>query len=444
MATTAQGAPLAGAQTGTPDMLPTKADDRIVALDFVRGAALFGILLMNITAFGLPAAYNNPLNAGGAEGANLGVWVMNAMLFEGTQRGLFSMLFGAGIILFTSRLEAKGRTDVADIYLRRNMWLTGFGLLNGFILLWSGDILYYYGLTAVLLFVFRNLAPRALLAIGVAGLLFNAGWNALDNSLLMRSHDAYVATQVEGATPTAEQKALAGEWEGALAEHTITPEKRDALIAERTAGYWSALKQTAALTVRFESWWFYRDFFDIFSMMIIGMALFKLGVFTLEKSTGFYLAMVAIGYGIGLSVNAYETRMIVADNFSLLAFSQAHITYDLGRLAMTAGHLGLLLLVVRSGIVPAFQRALAAVGRMAFTNYLTHSVVCAIFFVGLGYYGQLQRHELYFVVIAIWIAQLIISPMWLRAYSMGPMEWVWRYLTYGSAPALRKAAPAVA
>lgn len=102
--------------------------------------------------------------------------------------------------------------------------------------------------------------------------------------------------------------------------------------------------------------------------------------------------------------------------------------------------MGLLLLFARSGIFPLFQNALASVGRMAFTNYLTHSVVCAIFFVGFGYFGQLQRYELYYVVLAICSVQLVLSPLWLKYYKMGPLEWLWRYLTYIQAPALKKVA----
>jgi uncharacterized protein len=121
-------------------------DRRIEALDFVRGVALCGILLMNITGFGLPDAYNNPANAGGATGANLWAWIITQVGFEGTQRALFSMLFGASTILLVSRLERSGRTDAADIYYRRNLWLIGFGMVNAFIFLWWGDILYAYGL----------------------------------------------------------------------------------------------------------------------------------------------------------------------------------------------------------------------------------------------------------------------------------------------------------
>ncbi|MDZ4306723.1 DUF418 domain-containing protein [Allopontixanthobacter sp.] len=445
MATAASEAPHIDIAQATPDTPRTgPTTDRIVALDFVRGAALFGILLMNITGFGLPHAYSNPMNAGGAEGANLLSWMIIQIGFEGTQRGLFSMLFGAGIILFTSRLEAAGRTDVGDIYARRNLWLIVFGMVNGFVLLWSGDILYFYGLTALVVFPFRKLGVRALLIIGIAGMLASALWNAKDTADLMRYHEAYAASQVAGAQLDPAQQALAEKWEGALAEYSPSPEAQQDYVEQRTHSYATVFAQVAAETVHAESWYFYRWFFDIFSMMLIGMALFKAGIFTLERSTRFYFALVVIGYGVGLTVNVLETRWVIDNSFSLLAMSQSQITYDLGRLPMTAGHLGLLLLIVRSGIFPLFQHALASVGRMAFTNYLTHSLVCAIFFVGLGYFGELERHQLYYVVFTIWAVQLVISPLWLSRYRMGPLEWLWRGLTYDERPKLRRAEPVTA
>jgi uncharacterized protein len=439
MATSAHKAGIIEAFQSTPDQTKTgPTAHRIAALDFVRGAALFGILLMNVTGFGLPHAYSNPMNAGGAEGVNLLSWMIIQIAFEGTQRGLFSMLFGAGIILFTSRLEARGRKDVGDIYARRNLWLIVFGMVNGFILLWSGDILYFYGLTALVVFPFRKLGVRPLLIIGIAGMLASALWNAKDTADLMRYHEAYEASQVDGAQLEPQQKALAKKWESALAEYSPTPGAQRDYVEQRTQSYAAAFVQVAAETVHAESWYFYRWFFDIFSMMLIGMALFKAGVFTLERSTRFYLALVVFGYGLGLTVNVLETRLIIENGFSLLAMSQSQITYDLGRLPTTAGHLGLLLLIARSGIFPVFQHALASVGRMAFTNYLTHSLVCAIFFVGLGYFGQLERHELYYLVFAIWVVQLVLSPVWLGTFKMGPLEWLWRGLTYGELPKLRR------
>ncbi|WP_296722539.1 DUF418 domain-containing protein [Erythrobacter sp.] len=440
MATAAPEAPLIAPAQATPDTPRTgPTNDRIVALDFVRGAALFGILLMNISGFGLPHAYGNPTNAGGAEGINLLSWIIIVVGFEGTQRALFSMLFGAGIILFTSRLEAKGRTDVADIYARRNLWLTFFGLVNGFIFLWSGDILFYYGLIALIAFPFRKLAPKWLFAIAAGVLAFGASWGVLDTMDQLEKHAAYEVVAAKDGAPTPEQEKHAKEWEGALEQFEYTAEEQQAYVAARTASYTSAFAQVAEETRGAQSWAFYRYiFFDVFSMMLIGLGLFKLGVFTLERSTRFYAALVVIGYGIGLTVNVFETRWIIDNGFSMLAFSQSQMTYDLGRLATTAGHLGLLLLIARSGIFPWFQHALASVGRMAFTNYLTHSVVCATLFVGLGYFGQLERHQLYYVVFAIWGAQLIASPLWLRHFRMGPLEWLWRGLTYGELPALRR------
>ena len=109
--------------------------------------------------------------------------------------------------------------------------------------------------------------------------------------------------------------------------------------------------------------------------------------------------MVAGGYGIGLTVNILETRWILEQRVQRLSFAQANISYDLGRLAMTIGHLGAARAVRRSGILPWLRRAFAAVGQMAVTNYLTHSVVALIIFVFLGYYGQLERHQLYYVVL---------------------------------------------
>src|SRR6195952_5479640 len=167
--------PAPGAVSGAA---PT--DKRIEALDFVRGVALCGILLMNITGFGLPDAYTNPANAGGATGLNLWAWIITQVGFEGTQRALFSMLFGASTILLVSRLEASGRADAADIYYRRNLWLFGFGMINAFVFLWYGDILYAYGLTALFLYPFRNMAPKWLIVIGIAGFIAGGAWKGYD------------------------------------------------------------------------------------------------------------------------------------------------------------------------------------------------------------------------------------------------------------------------
>jgi uncharacterized protein len=416
---------------------------RIEALDVVRGVALFGILLMNITGFGLPDAYTNPANAGGATGANLWAWIITQVGFEGTQRALFSLLFGASTILLTARLEAAERADAADIYYRRNLWLIGFGFVNAFLFLWWGDILYTYGVTALFLYPFRKLAPKWLVALGLAGLIAGAAWNGIDTAKMLAKHDAYAAAsaaQAHGATLSEEQKGALAAWTDAIEEYKSTPQEISRSIAAHNGSYVSMFRRVAVANAEIQSWYFYRYFFDVFSLMLIGMALYRWGVLTLERPTGLYVAMALIGYGVGLAVNIAETRWVIDHHFSALAFAQANISYDLGRLTMTIGHLGALLLFVRSGALAWLRHAFAAVGQMAVTNYLTHSVVCGIIFIGMGWYGVLERHQLYYIVFAIWAFQLAASPLWLRHFRFGPVEWLWRSLTYLERQPMRRAA----
>lgn len=432
---------LSGPLPPAPPARAAPAAQRIEALDFVRGVALFGILLMNITGFGLPDAYTNPQNSGGATGVNLITWIITEIGFEGTQRGLFSMLFGASVILFTSRLETQGRTDAADIYVRRNLWLIGFGMINGFILLWQGDILYAYGIIALFLFPFRKLAGKWLLAIGLAALLAGAFWSFCEARAAQAAYAPYpaaAAARDAGQELTPEQEEAIAAWEQVQGQYVTPPDNIAAAIQEHVQGYGRALTYLAPFNVYAETHNLYRYFFDMFGMMLIGMGLFRLGVLTLERRTILYVAMVVGGYAIGLATNAWETRHIIDGGFSARAFTEVTTTYDLGRLGMTFGHLGLLLLFVRSGVLRPVRRAFAAVGRMAITNYLMQSAIALVLFVLMGWYGQLQRHQLYYVVFAIWGFQLIFCPLWLRYFKFGPVEWLWRSLTYVKWQPLRR------
>lgn len=425
---------------------PVRAGDRFESLDTLRGVALFGILLMNITAFGLPHAYSDPTVYGGAEGADLWSWIITQMGFEGTQRGLFSLLFGAGVVLFVSKLEAAGRKNAADIYFRRNLWLVVFGVIHCFVLLWLGEILFFYGVTALFVFAFRKMAPKHLIAIAAAGLIFNAGWNLLDtrNALDLAAKNAEAeALEASGQKIDDDLAASVEEWEALVSEYKSDEDTLQKDIEAHQSGYWKIATFQAPTGTYFESWWLYRYFFDIFSMMLLGMALFKMGVLTLEKKMRYYLLMMLIGYPIGLVTNYFETAWIMKHDFSVVSFLQANVTYDLGRLAMTLGHVGALLAFCQSGVLSILRKSLAAVGRMALTNYVSHTVICAFIFYGFGFglYGELQRHELYYVVFGIWIFQLIASPLWLSRFRFGPLEWGWRALTYMQRPSMRKPIP---
>jgi uncharacterized protein len=423
---------------------PLQQQDRLVSLDILRGVALFGILLMNITGMGLPFAYSDPTVYGGATGADLWAWITTSMLFEGTQRGLFSLLFGAGVILLTDRIEARGG-DASDVFFRRNLWLVAFGIVHGYLLLWTGEILYFYGVTALFVFAFRRAAPRTLITVAIAGLLIGTAWYQLEGYEARKKHTAFQeaqAAKASGATLTRKQTRALEAWPELVGNMKPSAEKIQDKLEAMRGSYASVFLNQAPIVADHESWWLYRFFFDVFSMMLIGMALFKLGLLHLGHPRAPYVWMVVVGYGIGLTVNFFEVRHLVTHGFDVFARLRAEVSYDLGRLAMTTGHVGLLMLFCNSGWLGGLQRRLAAVGQMALSNYVTHSIVAAVLFYGFGFglYGHLARHQLYYVVFSIWAFQLVISPIWLAHYRFGPVEWLWRSLTYGQRQPMRRVA----
>jgi len=430
-------------ETTSLEFKPLKQSDRILSLDVMRGIVLCGILLMNINAFGLYNSYNEPTVTGGATGLNLYTWMTTNMLFEGTMRALFSLLFGVGMFMFLDRLLKKGAgIKAADIYFRRITWLLVFGLIHGYLLLWTGEILYQYALMGFLVYSFRSMAPKFLIATAIV--LFSIGtlWmyvNYTDTKKWMADLEEVKVFEGEGKELTKELKAAKTNWE--RYEEKRSPEAIQEYNDEMHKGYFSVVAHLAPENFDSDTLWPYKyDVWDVLSMMLIGMALFKMGVLTGEKPTSLYLAMAGIGYTIGLLINYYEMNLILDDNFSLLSQSKSMITYFWGRLFVAMGHVGLIMLFCKIPILGWLKSSIAAVGKMALTNYLMHSVICMIIFTGVGFglFGKLQRYELLYVVFGIWIFQLILSPIWLRYFQYGPAEWLWRNLSYGKIHGFRK------
>ncbi len=424
---------------------PVASADRISSLDVIRGVALFGILLMNVVGFGLPMAYENPNNYGGADGLNLFAWQVNALFFEGTMRGLFSILFGAGIVLMTSRAEARDPSiAVADIYFRRNLWLIAFGLVHSWLLLFTGDILYRYGIVALFLFVFRKASPRFLIVLGVLVLASMSAKDIYWNMLEWQDQAAAESAQVlldNGNEISTEQQEAIDSWQERLDDDKVSAEEIEETIAARQGGYFENIAFNAERIIQSQSYVLYMfTFWDAAGMMLIGMALLKLGILNARRSTRFYLSMIAAGYGFGLFVNAYEVNLLLNSNFGYLAVAQAYMTADLGRLPITLGHVGLVMLICRKGWLSWLTLRIAAVGRMALSSYITHTIICVFIFFGIGFamFGELQRYQLYYVVFGIWIFQLIVSPIWLKYYRFGPLEWAWRSLTYNKRQPMKR------
>ena len=422
---------------------PVTNSERIIPLDIMRGIVLCGILLMNITGYGLYDAYSNPTITGGSTGWDLYAWITTNMFFEGTMRALFSLLFGVGTYIVLDRLTKNhAGIKAADIYFRRLMWMLLFGLIHGYLLLWVGEILFNYALMGLLLYSFRNMAPKYL--VWMALLLFSIGatWTYTE----YKEDKKFIAnvaiaqkTKAEGKELSDELKEAMGRWE--KIESKKTPKAIEAYNNKMHKGYFDVVAHLSPTNREYNSSFVYRyDVWDILSMMLLGIAFFKWNWFSGQKPYSFYAMLMLFGYAIGLSVNYYEVTTIINDNFSLLSFSKTNITYDLGRIGMSLGHIGLIMTFAKSPILGWLKLRIAAVGKMSLTNYMMHSVICMIVFTGVGFsmFGKLQRHELYYVVFAIWIFQLIVSPIWLKYFHFGPMEWLWRRLSYQYKPPFRK------
>jgi uncharacterized protein len=420
---------------------PVAAAERIKTIDMVRGIALCGILLMNIPGFGFDWSNYFPIMRGSHSNPDFITLATVSVFFEGTMRGLFSMLFGAGMILFTlNKKETPGGVTVAEFYYRRLLLLVAFGVVNAFILLWRGDILFYYGLCGLLLFPFRKVAAKWLFVLGFLLFAIGAFKNNLNYSQMRETRAGYleaVKAEKQGKALTDEQKKDKEQW---LQRENWKPDPQDAQrnMSKMRGDYATVFNHYLEQNANNEMLGMYHwAIFDCTGMMLIGMALFSLGFFSNKWTTSGYLMSLLIGYGIGIPIGYF---MFFKGDLGWLniasyvdSYSVPHQTlYDLKRVFLSLGHASLAMLVFRSRIVPWLMKSLAAVGQMAFTNYLMQSVICTLFFYGygLGYFGKLRYHELYYVVGAVWLFQLITSPIWLRYFKFGPLEWVWRSATY--------------
>lgn len=427
------------------ELAPAAGGDRIGMLDTTRGIAVLGILMMNITGFGLPYSYDDPTVWGYESNRDLAVWRIMALFFEGTMRGLFTLLFGASALLFLQRHGARiDEVRPVDLYFRRTLWLIVFGLINGYALLWSGDVLFYYGIAGLVLFVFRNLSPRRLLILAAVFMCFQT---AITVGEWLDFHETQAHAEAANAHRAVGRPLTDGDQEAldafAALQNEFRParENLEANVEKIRESYTAAFAVLSADTWFMQSEFFFRHgIVECFGMMLLGMALLKWGVLSGACSTRVYLAMIVIGYTLGLTVNIYEVRELEQAQFAPEAMMRTFMTYDLGRIPMTFGHLGVIAFFCRAQWLTSVSRAFAAVGQMALTNYLSQSLLCLLIFTGAGlaWYGQLARHELYSVVIGIWVVQLVWSPLWLRHFRYGPAEWMWRSLTYWRLQPLRR------
>ena len=424
-----------------PDMQPrpTAQAERISSIDTLRGFALLGILIMNISAFALPGAFDySPLAMGPTSHFNVMVWATRFILFDGKMRAVFSMLFGAGVILLTGRLEARNKGEqAADIFTRRNMWLTLFGILHSYFI-WFGDILYFYGITALLfLYPCRKLKARTLLVAGLFIFLIPAVYRFVrleDRIHLAKRAEIATAAEKSGRSLSDQEKADNKAWDEVVDDLRPSQESVNKEIAEMRGGYVSVFKRYASYTANAESTLYYRFFFcDALGMMLIGMGLLQMGFLSAQLPYRMYGWIAAVGYSVGIPLGVLCVWALMKRNFDPLAILKwEYIPYDLQRLAVGLANAAVLLVIVKVGALRWITKPLAAVGQTALSNYLGTSVICTLIFNGYGLkqFGRLSLYQLFYVVALVWVFNLIASTIWLKYFRFGPIEWLWRSLTY--------------
>jgi uncharacterized protein len=405
---------------------------RLIALDALRGIAVMGILLMNVTGFAMPpAAYLNPAAYGGAQGADLAVWAVGFVLVDGKMRALFSMLFGASMLLVIARAEQAGR-DGATVHFRRMGWLFAIGLVHAY-LIWAGDILVPYAIvgSVAYFYVERSVRQQVTLAL----ILSVGQWLLLGSLLsgLAGVRDAAMAAH-------AGLPAIA-EWRG-IADQIGVPS--DAAI-DRVLGIYQG-DYGGIVHDRLGNWPTpFLQLIDIgpetLALMLLGMAGLRSGFLTGEWSRTAYIRIASVCYVVALPALALIAAGTVRSGFEDIATLQAADLYAAPfRPMVMFGHVSVAILwMSRAGPSRSVAR-LSAVGRAAFSNYLGSSLVMTTIFYGygLGWYGRMDRAELYWLIPPMWLAMLLWSKPWLDRFQYGPLEWLWRSLVNGAPQPMRR------
>jgi uncharacterized protein len=391
---------------------PVQKQDRILSLDVIRGFAVLGILAVNAQYFAAP--WFNGINPGlpplGVDETTLWSWLVMHAAFEFKCITLFSMLFGVSIFLVGGERSDKER---GKLLRSRLFWLLIFGLIHA-LLIWYGDILVHYALTGFLVMLARSWRARTLLIVGIV---------------------LYVlATAFQVAATMLFQFLPAATLEGIEAQIWSPPQEEiDRVVAAMQGDLASATMENISTWLSFAFNSVIGLMMRTAGVMMIGLALFKWGFLSGKAKAWVYWLFLALGAG-AIGFIAYESWRAAQDGFDFVEMQSrgANINTALSIFG-SLGYASLFILLTLGGW-RFITGPLSAVGRMAFTNYLTQSLIMTTIFYGgrgFGLFGEVDRVELWGIVLGVWVLQLIWSPLWLSRFEMGPLEWVWRRLSYG-------------
>jgi uncharacterized protein len=400
---------------------PVSTSDRLETLDVLRGFALLGILAMNIRAMAAPfGAYMYPYALWDYADTSRAAFVFTSVVFDLKMMGLFSMLFGAGVLLYAAKPTESGKPP-RGLWFRRMFWLLLIGLVHAY-LIWDGDILVPYALCGILLLWWVRRFPAWALLTGAVVLL-------AVGALMSIGHGMAWDTM-----PEADRAEEARTW-------MPTREQAHEQLAGLLGSYPQVVAHRAWFVFMAETFFFLVFFFwRCGGMMLLGMSLYKWGFLDGRRSGRVYALVAGICLPAGLALAWYGSVELERIRYGMPQRTVADLWNYTGAVLASIGYAAVLILVVKRGALGRMRQALGAVGQMALTNYLLHSVITAVIFLGWGFglAGRFDYAEQLLVVVAIWAFQLASSPVWMKRYRFGPAEWLWRSLTYWKRQPMRR------
>ena len=415
-------------RTGSFDVMST---NRHFSLDALRGFAVIGILLMNIIAFSMPmSAYINPAAWGGSSPADMISWAVAFIMVDGKMRGLFSIMLGASMLLILERAKARGNAPW-PLHVRRMAWLFVFGMAH-YILIWEGDILAHYALCGLIAYGFHAASEKRLAAVGMALITVNL---LIWTLILWTAHVMQAEASASNLADAKDQFAIMldalGAPGGASIAHDLYlyrgsyPDMVTARLADVIPAQFTMMFGFGAETT---------------GLMLLGMALYNSDALTGGWSRQKMRRWAVSSYLFGLPISAFLAWKIYTAGFEpLLTASLVYFGHTPARLAVTIGHLMLLLLIVTRPTPGPFLQKIAAAGRVAFSNYILTSLVMTFIFYGYGggLFGHVTRAQAYLLSIPMIALMLAWPQPWLRGHHYGPLEWLWRSLSQGRRMPLR-------
>jgi uncharacterized protein len=410
------------------------AMERIESLDFLRGIAVLGILIINIESFAFTLQFN-PYLYGFADELDTTVRFWVYYLAQGKFFTMFVMLFGISFYLMLDRLQQQATDssnshDVYSIYTRRILILFVIGAIHAY-LIWSGDILHHYAICALLLLPIRSFTKRGLVIFIATMVLIIYGGAYGSASARSEQHQAYLtAIQINEQDRNSQHNKAIDRWERKLEKRS--KERYSSQEDAKKGSYLEVVKSNWASIKLYKGELFFKNIlFDSLMLMAVGILLYRLGIFSRYQNMPYYWPITVLLFLTGLWMGYIK---YYAWSFDYLKpVTEVDIEFIKKMAAYIQGISYLLLIngIYQSVAVIKKLTVVNQVGKMALSSYIFHSIVCALIFYGYGlnYHNQLSRSELLWLIPAIWLANIVLCRIWLKYFTQGPLESIWRKLS---------------